>query len=112
MSGWARSFPAPKAKAREVNLSTPVTVKEGDKEAKDALTLPSTDPGTIKLFQKFGRSCVCQESYSLTVQLPVMIETYNRTAQYSGHWSHVAVEHLKCGECDRETALLLLYNVN
>ena len=37
--GWAYSFQAPKAKAREMNLSILVTVKEGDKEAKRMLTL-------------------------------------------------------------------------
>lgn len=56
--GWAHSFQAPKAKAREMNLSILVSVKEGDKEAKGMLTLSKgrIDSGTIKLFQIFGRS--------------------------------------------------------
>lgn len=61
---WLGSlYPSAQGKSQgDECFHTLVTVKEGDKDAKGGLILSksSIDPGTSKLFQKFGRSCVGQ----------------------------------------------------
>ena len=45
------------------------------------------------------------------MELSLMMELfYICTIQNSSHWLHVAIERLKCSQCDWRTEFLILFN--